>query len=116
MPSGLRFDRVAQEFIARLQKAIGDLVPADRTLVLTVTAPIRQDSKTRVEFEQAIRGFLARPGSGKGIAMSLYTNRVEARLIGRQAQNAARVVGYVHNKDVKPALLFEAARVALSRS
>ena len=56
----LRFDKVAVGLVSRLQAALGAAVPADRIVMLTVTAPIRQDSKTTAALEDRIRTCLTR--------------------------------------------------------
>ena len=64
----LRFDRVALGFVRRLQAALSASVPDGRTLILTITAPIRVPSKTAAALEDNIRTYLARhsaPGGGQ---------------------------------------------------
>ena len=48
----LRFDRVALGFVRRLQAALSASVPDGRTLILTITAPIRVPSKTAAALEE----------------------------------------------------------------
>ena len=63
----LRFDRVALGFVRRLQAALSASVPDGRTLILTITAPIRVPAKTAAALEDNVRTYLARQ-SGEGVA------------------------------------------------
>ena len=47
----LRFDRVALGLVRRLQAALGESVPDGKTLIVTITAPIRVPSKTAAALE-----------------------------------------------------------------
>lgn len=55
----LRFDRTAVGLVRRLQAALSKSVPDRKTVIVTITAPIRQDSKTGVVLEDKIRQLLA---------------------------------------------------------
>jgi hypothetical protein len=51
----LRFDKVATRLIERLHATLGETVPDDITLLLTITAPIRLPSKTAASLEDKIQ-------------------------------------------------------------
>ena len=77
----LRFDRVALGFVRRLQAALSASVPDGRTLILTITAPIRAPSKTAAALEDNIRTYLARQ-SGEGVAKhTIHGNQIRVRLV-----------------------------------
>lgn len=114
MRSGLRFDRVARGFMARLEEALSDAVPKGHALVVTITAPIRQDARTAVAVEEAIRTFLNGSRRHGGFAMTLHGNALSVRLLRVGRRGDGRLVGFVHNPDVNPRLLVEAAAVSLS--
>ena len=62
----LRFDRVALRFVRRLQEALSASVPDGRTLILTITAPIRVPSKTAAALEDNIRDLPRAPFGSAG--------------------------------------------------
>ena len=99
---GLRFDKVALAFIARLQEALSDCVPADKTLVVTCTAPIRKDSKTSSELSEVLRRKLARGSARLDFKATINGNQIRARLVKRAPTHADKLVGYIHNPDVDP--------------
>jgi hypothetical protein len=105
---GLRFDKVAQRFVADLQIALRESVPEGKTLVFTITAPIRQASKTAAELEKKLRVRLARRPAKMDFSDVIYDNRIHVRLMS--CESASKVTGYVHNPDVDTESLFEMAR------
>ena len=70
-----RFDRVALRFVRRLQEALSASVPDGRTLILTITAPIRVPSKTAAALEDNIRDFLARRSAPREAKYMIHGNR-----------------------------------------
>jgi hypothetical protein len=94
----LRFDRVVLELIARLQAGCTPVIPDDRTVVVTCTAPIRLSGKTALETEQRIRAALARDAR-KDIVETLHDNTVRIRLVRSHIKDAARLAAFVHNPD-----------------
>ncbi len=64
----LRFDRVALGLVRRLQARLCELVPDGKTVILTITAPIRVPAKTAAALENKIRTSLApvRADGGQG--------------------------------------------------
>ena len=71
----LRFDRVALRFVRRLQEALSASVPDGRTLILTITAPIRVPSKTAAALEDNIRTYLARQSAKGEVEQTIHGNR-----------------------------------------
>lgn len=106
MPAGLRFDKVARGFIARLQDALSAHVPAGKTLVVTCTAPIRKDSATGAEVIELLAVALGRGPARLEWGKTINGNRVRARLVKRTAANPDKVVGFVHNPGVDVEKLF----------
>ena len=95
----LRFDRVALGFVRRLQAALSASVPDGRTLILTITAPIRVPSKTAAALEDNIRTYLARQ-SGEGVAKhTIHGNQIRVRLVKGGSRQTTKVIGFVHNPD-----------------
>lgn len=105
---GLRFDKVAKRFVTDLQIALRESVPGGKMLVFTITAPIRQASKTAVELEEKVRVWLAGRPAKIDFSDVICENRIRVRLMS--GESASKVVGYVHNSDIDTDSLFEMAR------
>jgi len=103
----LRFDRVALGFIRRVREALAASVPEGRTIVVSVTAPIRMASKTAAVVGQTIRQRLERRSARLQIEETINGNQIRARLAQDVSGRAAKVVGYVHNPDSDPQILFD---------
>ena len=56
----LRFDKVALGLVRRLQARLCESVPDGKTVILTITAPIRVPAKTTAALEDKIRTYLSR--------------------------------------------------------
>jgi hypothetical protein len=95
----LRFDKVALRLVRDLQVALRESVPDDRTLVITVTAPIWQSSKTVAVLVDEIRSRLARRTARLELNETINGNQIRARLVKDASGRASKVVGFVHNPD-----------------
>jgi hypothetical protein len=103
----LRFDRVALRFVRRLQDALSASVPDDRTLVLTITAPIRVPAKTVAALEDNIRTYLARQSAVGEARYTIHGNQIWVRLVKGGSRRTTKVIGFVHNLDSDPDVLFD---------
>lgn len=111
----LRFDKVAKGLVERVRAAVEDAVPDDATVVFTVTAPIRQPSKTAAALEERILHALARPGRGK-LDETIYGNRVRIAIVTDRT-GTGKTIGLVHNPGpTLEALLDAALRVSKVRA
>jgi hypothetical protein len=108
----LRFDRVAVGLIARLRAAVSAAVPDGWTAVVTITAPIWQDSKTGAALEHRLQELLA--GRKKRLKVVIHGNRVEARVLKGGALRTSKLIGFVHNPRPDAAMLFAATRSLLA--
>jgi len=99
----LRFDRVALGLVRRLQAALSEAVPESKTVIVTVTAPIWQASKTASALEDIIRRCLARrsPGQGRPVEANdrIHENQIRVRVVKGGSGGTAKVIGFVHNPD-----------------
>jgi hypothetical protein len=109
----LRFDRVAVGLIARLQATVSRSVPYGMTLVVTITAPIRQDSKTGATLEEKLRELLA--ARRAGLKTVIHGNRTEVRVLKGGTGQTSRLIGFVHNPEPGQAMLFDVTRSLLAR-
>lgn len=110
----LRFDRVALRFVESLQASLGATIPDGRTLVVTITAPIRLPAKTAAALEANIRRNLARGRAGLEIRETIHGNRVTARLLGGRLPGNVSVIGFVHNPEPDLEVLFAAMQALLA--
>ena len=95
----LRFDRVALGLVRRLQVALNDSVPDGKTLIVTITAPIKMPAKTAAELEGKIRVDL---GQRLGVVAARHTihgNQIRVRLVKGGSNRASKVIGFVHNPE-----------------
>jgi hypothetical protein len=97
----LRFDREALRFIRDVQSALHEVVPDGKTLVFAITAPIRLASKTAVALEKKVRSKPARAN----LEETINGNQIRVRLV-KGGSNGARVIGFVHNPESDPEILF----------
>jgi len=103
----LRFDKVANRVISRLQVAAVEIVPDGMTVVVSITAPIRLASKTAASLEELIRTHLARKRSGPDAKATIHGNRVRVRVLKNKSERAPRLIGFVHNSDSDAALILD---------
>jgi hypothetical protein len=109
----LRFDKVALRFVADLRTALRE--PDGMTAILTVTAPIRQSGKTTAALEEKIRVRLASRARTINVAETIFGNAIRVRLLRRDASHAARLIGFVHNRDTRAEVLLDATQSLLER-
>jgi hypothetical protein len=108
----LRFDRVAIELVRRLQASLSKSVPDDKTVIVTITAPIRQDSKTGAALQNRIRELLA--ARRTQLKATIYGNRIQVRVLKGGASRTSKLIGFVHNPKPDPLVLFNVARSLLA--
>jgi hypothetical protein len=109
----LRFDRVAIGAIERLKAAVSEAVPAGTTVVVTITAPIRKDSKTSAAIVEKLHALLARKTPPRDQRHTIQGNHVRIRLLKGESARGPRLIGFVHNLDVDPLLLSDLTRELL---
>jgi hypothetical protein len=115
-PPRLRFDRVVLRLLERLRTALQDAVPRGVTVVVTVTAPIRQWSKTATKVEEGVRALLGKRSRHAGLTDTINGNEVQVRLMRGGKTSTSRLAGFVHNRDSDPAPLFDLAQTLLERT
>jgi hypothetical protein len=98
----LRFDRVALRLVRHLRDTLSASVPDGRTVIVTVTAPIRLPAKTAVALEDKARVVLARRPAQVEIKDTMHGNQVSVRLVKGGSTRSSKVIGFVHNPDVDP--------------
>jgi hypothetical protein len=111
----LRLDRVAVGLVDRLRAALVRVVPDDRTVVVTITAPIWQAAKTAAAMEEQIRLGLRRRSAGRS-AIHVHGNKIQIWILKGGIGLTSKLVGFVHNPDRDPAILIELTRALLAAS
>jgi len=114
----LRFDKVVARLMERLHATLGENVPDGMTVLLTVTAPIRLPAKTAASLEDKIQARLGRGSPGRDEPDreekdTIYGNRVRIRLLRDKPAPGPKMIGFVHNPDSDPLLLFDMTRELL---
>jgi hypothetical protein len=110
----LRFDKVVLRLLGSLQSGLHQAVPDGKTLIVTVTAPIRLPGKTANALEDKIRSSLAhRPGRLE-LNDTVHGNRVRVRL-AKSFRGTSKVIGFVHNPDSDPGALLGVTDLLLNR-
>jgi hypothetical protein len=113
MKPRLRLDRVALGLMDRLRVAVEASVPEDRTIIVTITAPIRLASKTAASMASSIRRRLARRAAGRSIH-NIHGNTIQIWILPRAGAMTSKLVGFVHNPDANPRILIEVTRALLA--
>jgi hypothetical protein len=108
----LRFDKVAIGLVRRLQASLSKSVPAGRTVIVTITAPIRQDSRTGSVLTDRVRGLLA--ARRTQLRATIHGNRIQVRVLKGGSRATAKLIGFVHNPRPGPAVLFDVTRSLLA--
>lgn len=108
----LRFDKTAIGLVRRLQSALAKSVPDRQTVIMTITAPIRQDSKTGAVLENRLRELLAT--SREQLTAAIHGNRIRVCVVNGGASKTSRFIGFVHNPEPKPRVLFDVTRSLLA--
>jgi hypothetical protein len=93
----LRFDKVARGLLGHLQTALRDVVPDDRAVIVTVTAPIRLPAKTADALEKRIRDSFARGAARVDIEDTIHENAIRIRIVRSDPAQTSKVIGFVHN-------------------
>jgi hypothetical protein len=108
----LRFDRTAVGLVERLQAALAKSVPDGKTVVVTITAPIRQDSKTGGILIDRIREFLV---TGQvQLRATICENRIRVCVLEGGGSYTSKLLGFVHNPEPNPEVLFDVTRSLLA--
>jgi hypothetical protein len=104
---GLRFDKVALAFVGDVQRNARDLVPRGRTLIVTITAPIRLPAKTTAVLCERVRAALVAAPANLRIDETINGNRISVRLAKNVRGYAPNVIAVVHNPETPAVLLIE---------
>ena len=115
-PPRLRFDKVVLRVFRDLRTALNEEVPGGVTVVITLTAPIRLASKTTAAIETNVREMLAKRGATSSRARTIEGNEVRIEVVRGAKTSTSPLVGFVHNRDSDPTILFRLTRALLRRA
>jgi len=96
---GLRFDKEVKRLVGALQDGLRDAVAEREAVIVTVTAPIRQGSKTAAALVSLAQEALARPAAAADIADTIQGNHIRMRRLQGVPSREPNVIGFVHNPD-----------------
>lgn len=111
----LRFDRVALRLVRRLRDALNEIIPDGKTMLVTITAPIRMPSKTAADLIEKIRTSLARRLVPSATKDTIHGNEIRVRFVKNDARQASKVIGFVHNPEPEPDGLLDVTRSLIAR-
>ena len=109
----LRFDKAVTQLMDRLQATSRETVPDGVTVLLAITSPIRLGTKTAAVLEGKIQMLVARGSRQRDETYTIHENRVRIRSVTVEAGRAPKLIGFVHNPDTDPLLLFTMTRELL---
>jgi hypothetical protein len=105
---GLRFDRVAIGLLDDLQLAAEKNLPAGKTLLITITAPIRLPAKTGLALESALKDLIASKKT-RTIQMQLNSNHIHLRILSKPHTRHLKMIGFVYNPTTSAKQLLDLA-------
>jgi len=98
-----------------LQATLCESVPDGKTVILTITAPIRVPSKTAAALEDKIRTYLARRSAQVEAKDTIHGNQIRVRLVKGGSRRTSKVIGFVHNPDSDPDVLLDITHSLIER-
>jgi hypothetical protein len=98
----LRFDKVALRVVGDLKRTLGDGIPEGKTLIVTISAPIRLPSKTVAALEAEIRTRMTRQAAKLEFNKNINGNSIRVRLVSHGFKGRDKLIGFVHNLDLDP--------------
>ena len=105
---GLRFDKVVVRLNGCLRSCV-ELASPQRTVFMTITAPIKLPGKTQHELEAIIRESLDCKSHIGDREMTVFQNKVRLRIIESFSKRHHKFVGLVHNPGTDPIMLLDLA-------
>jgi hypothetical protein len=105
---------VALEFVSRVRAALQGQVADDRTIVVTLTAPIRLASKTAAALASRILSRVPGRATAGRSMHRIHGNRIQIWMLQGGSRMTSKLVGFVHNPDADPRILVEVTRALLA--
>lgn len=106
---GLRFDKVVVRLLGCLRACVEHANQGERTVFITITAPIKLPGKTEHELAAIIRNSLDCKSHIGNRQLTVFQNEVQLRIIESSSKRNHKFVGFVHNPGTNPTLLLDLA-------
>jgi len=106
---GLRFDRVVVGVLADLRSFVETATPGGRSVLVTISAPIRLPARTVNDLKPKIVALLAAGVPQADSSATLHGNSVRMRLLQHSVNAPMRLIGFVHNPASAPEQLLDLA-------
>jgi len=106
---GLRFDKVVVRLLGGLRACVEHANPGDKTVFMTITAPIKLPGKTQNELDVIVRDSLDRRTHIGDRQMTIFKNAVRLRILESHSKRKHKFVGMVHNPGTDPIMLLDLA-------
>jgi hypothetical protein len=113
---GLRFDRVVVRILADLRHFADGSTPSGMTILLTLTAPIRNPARTAGILEKEIQALFAEGTVGEDRRAIVHGNLIRMRLVRHGPRHRQKFIGFVHNPDSDATRLLDLAEQWLARA
>ena len=104
---GLRFDKVVARLFGKIKTAIKQEVPKEKTVIITVTAPIKHPAKTGEEIIIRIKHILKSENKLPDTVLTIFQNQVLVKIVALPSKKTVEVIGLVHNPEIEPEYLIE---------
>jgi hypothetical protein len=109
----LREDKVALRVLSDIESAIQAHVPAGKTLIFTLGAPIKEPSKLVDALTKALVSYFGSGAQEADEKKTILGNRVRFRVLNDGAKWSTKVIGFVFSGDPTPSTLANIARALL---
>ncbi len=110
----LRFDKVVLRVRTSLRAGMGTLMPDGATVVVTMTAPIREPAKTAAKLEEIIKSRYSPHTAQSNWAGRVSGSQVQIRLVTGCDKVGERIFLLVHNFEKDANALLDAAEKLMS--
>lgn len=99
---GLRFDKVVMQLSKNLKELSPELIASQKTVLVTLTAPIKVPAKTEKELKDKIRALLLSKKVPTNKKINLYQNNIQLRFITCSVNVKPQIITVVHNRNIHP--------------
>jgi len=106
---GLRFDKVVVRLLGDLRTYVEQANVKEKTVFMTITAPIKLAVKTEYELEAKIKDFLDSKNRIRDRSITIFQNEVRLRIVESSSKQSDKFVGLVHNPGTDSKLLLDLA-------
>lgn len=106
---GLRFDKVVVRLLGNIRTSIEQVAPNGKTILFTITAPIRLPAKTEYKLVEEIGYLSGSMTRHRDRVLTISQNNVRLRIVKTSSKKALKFIGLVHNSTTDSKLLLDLA-------